>query len=133
MKKSQITIVELPLLFLLFLFIVGNLFYSNDFSQVDHKLSIDSFLDSVYNSNEFRKQIMFEDLSTNNIVENWSNLSLYLNNSFSNYEFIISNSSVDKYIFSCNSSYNKIYSQRIVSIYNNSVFEFRKITLGVCY
>ena len=138
MNKAQITVVEIPLLFLL---LSGALIYfnynnnnDNSFNHVeDYSLTINSFLNSIYYSNNFRKTIMLEDLSNNALTQNWTNISFYLNKSFLNYELVISNKTVTKNIFSCNATYNNYYSENIITIYNNSKYEFRKIKLGVCY
>jgi len=135
MKKTQISIIEIPFIFVLFSFIIGFLYFtSNSNLNLDTEdLTISSSLDSIYYSEEFRSNILKEDLSITNPSQNWSNLSIYLNKIFLEYEFVISNSTTEKKIFSCNAKYSKKYFERIISIENNTNFKFRKIKLGVCY
>jgi len=134
MKKGQISAIEIPIIFLLLSSALIYFNFTSDLSNnIDYSLTIDSFLNSLYFSNQFRKNIMLENLSTTTIIQDWSQVDTLLNKSFSNYELIISNKTTSKYIFSCNATYNKYFSQKTIAIYNNSNFEFRKITLGVCY
>lgn len=133
MRKSQISVIELPFMFLLLGFILFYFYSSIDFNETSHKLEIESFLDSIYYSENFRTQIFQEDLSSLIVTSNWSNFSQIASSSFLNYELIISNNTVSKKIFSCNSTYNKYYAENILSIENNNNFEFRKIMFGVCY
>lgn len=133
MRKSQISVIELPFMFLLLGFILFYFYSSIDFNETSHKLEIESFLDSIYYSENFRTQIFQEDLSSLIVTSNWSNFSQIASISFLNYELIISNNTVSKKIFSCNSTYNKYYVENILSIENNNNFEFRKIMFGVCY
>lgn len=132
-KKSQITVIEISFVLLLFIFVIG--YFSLDFksSQNDYVYNIDSFLDALDYSNEYRINIMQEDLTNIAITEDWSNLEILLNNSFNYYEFIILNSSHSKVIFSCNATINKYFTERIVAIEDNDNYNFRRIRLGVCY
>ena len=132
--KAQITVVEMGLLFLLFGTILGVLgmhFYEDDSNYISQ---VDSFLDMIYYSNQFRSLFMGEDLGSSAISEDWIDLGVLLNNSFGsgNYEVILSNLSNSKKIYSCESNYEKYYVERILSINNNTLFEFRMIRLGVC-
>lgn len=133
MSRAQVSIIELPFVFLLFGFILFYLHTNLDFNDQDHKLQIESFLDSIYYNENFRNEIFLENLSSDIITSNWSNFSLLANSSFSNYELIISTDILSKKIFSCDDTYNKYYSENIISIQNNTNYEFRKITFGVCY
>lgn len=133
MKKTQISVIELPMLFLLFGFALVYFNTSLDFNDIDYKLRIDSFLDSLYFSENFRNTIYNENLSSNSITSNWSNFSNLANSSFLKYELIISNNTISKTIFFCNDSNNKYFKEYILSIQNNTNFEFRKIKFGVCY
>ena len=132
-KKTQISIIEIPLLLLLFisfLFIPGILHQSE---TKDYKLSIDSFFDSIIYSEDYRDIFMDENLSKLSITEDYSNLKIVLDKVFIHYDLSISNLTVEKKIFSCEPIFNKYVSERIISIKNNDNFEFRKIILGVCY
>lgn len=132
-KQSQISFVEFVLVFLLFGFLFTTLHYDTNLSEKDYKLTIDSFLDSIYYSENYRSLIIDEDLSKSTLTGNWTNFQAQLNKSFTNYEFIISNSSYSKKIYSCSAIYNKYYVERFISIKNNTKYDFRKIKLGVCY
>ena len=136
MKKSQITVAEIPLLILLISSSIIYFTYEPNINLIqnkDYSVTINSFLNAIYSSDEFRNIIMKENLSSVTITENWTNMSKLLNETFGKYELIISNNTVSKKIFSCNTTYNKFFSEKIISIQNNSDFEFRKIKLGVCY
>ena len=76
---------------------------------------------------------MGEDLSSIPITKDWSNISNYLNATIYNYELILSNATLSKKIFVCNSDNEKFFSQRFIAIRNETSYEFRTITLGVCY
>ena len=132
-KLAQLSFFEFVLIFLLFGFLFTSVVYDFKIIPKDHKISIDSFLDSVYYSEDFRNLTFDEDLSQTTLSEDWGQLQLLLDNSFSNYELILSNISNSKYIFSCDAKYNKYYSEKIISIRNNTSFEFRQLRLGVCY
>jgi len=132
-KKALISVFEIAFVFLIF---SSSIIYFNKVSnqiEPDYKLTIESSLNSLYYLNETRYIFMNEDLLSSTLTQNWTNISIYLNSSFKNYEFIISNNSISKKIFSCNATYNKYFSEKIIAISNNTNFEFRKIRLGVCY
>lgn len=131
--KSQISIIELPLLLLMFsgfLFFYGGLFEPE---EIDYKLEVDSFLDSIIYNGDFRSLFLDEDLSVIVISDDWSNFEDLLNDSFLNYEIILSNLTIEKTIYSCDATHWKYMTERIISIENNENFEFRLIRLGVCY
>jgi hypothetical protein len=132
-RKCQVSFIEFVLIFLLFGFLFTSINYSNSISEEDRKYSVDSFLDSLYYDSEVRNLSLDENLSSSSLTENWDNVEIYLNSTFLNYELIISNSLDSKKIFNCNEDYEKYFSERIISIKNNTNFEFRKVTLGVCY
>ncbi len=133
-KKSQIAFFEFTLVFLLFGFIfTSNILIQNNDIEKDYKVTVDSMLNSIYYLEDFRNITLDEDLSQSLITQNWDNVETILNSSFNNFELIISNNTVSKKIFICSATYNKIYNEKIISIKNNTKFEFRKITLGVCY
>jgi len=132
-KKSLISVFEIGFLFFLF---TGTLIYINLVPQPtnqDYKFTIESSLNSIYYNQNNRMVFMNEDLSTTTVNGDFSNISNYLDSIFLNYELIISNNSVSKTIFSCNSTSEKFYGEKIISIRDNTIFEFRKIRLGVCY
>lgn len=132
-KFAQISFFEFVLIFLLFGFLFTSSIYDSKTIDKDHKIGVDSFLDSIYYSEDFRNLTFDENLSASALSEDWTQVQLLLDNSFNNYELILSNSSDSKHIFSCDAKYNKYYSERIISIKNNTRFEFRQLRLGVCY
>ena len=133
-KKAQISAFEMTMAtILLFSSIMYFGYYIDEKSIGFHKTQIDSFLDTMYYSEDFRNIIMNEDLSQVTLTEDWTNISLLLNTSFRNYEILISNETVTKTIYSCTEDSGKEYSEKIIAILDNDYYEFMKITLGVCY
>ncbi len=131
-NRCQFSVIEMTFVFLLFLFAVTFFVSKSNIAQVDYKYNVESFLDSIYYSEDYRDLFFDEDLSNIAITQDWSTFNDFVNNSFNNYEFVLSNNSVSKNIITCDGDY-KYYSQRVISIKDNSNFEFRKIKLGVCY
>lgn len=131
-RRAQVSSIEI--LFALMLF--GTyVFYISDNSvetQRDYAKSIDSALDSIYNNDNYRNIMMGEDLSKSINTRDWNPLLTVLDNSYSSYELVISNSTNQKTIISCSDGYNKYLSQRVIAV-NSSDYQFRKIRLGVCY
>ncbi len=140
-RNAQISIIEFPMLIMLFSLFIGGIYIIPNLAQNDFSNNIESFLDSVYYSDDFRENVILENLSKDSLDVDWSNLNLILSEVYGdgNYEIIISNLTYSKVIFSCNASLNKYYAERIISIFNNSntdnnsIYDFRKIKLGVCY
>lgn len=130
-KSGIITAIEISVLFLL---ISSFFIYFNHNLEIDNKynLNLESSLDSLLFLDQHRKILILENLSSSFLIEDWSNIEIYLDKVFLNYELIISNSTISKKIFSCESQISKTYTSRVVGIYNNSNYEFRKIILGVC-
>ncbi len=132
-RQSQVSFIEFVLVFLMFGFLFTTITYSNSIIDEDRKYTVDSMLDSLYNLEEFRNLTLDEDLSSSSLTGDWDNIESYLNSSFLGYELLISNNSFSKKIFSCSETYEKYFSENIISIKNNTEFDFRKVTLGVCY
>jgi len=133
-KKSQISAFEMTMAtILLFSSIMYFGYYIDEKNIGFHKTQIDSFLDTMYYSEDFRNIMMNEDLSQEALTEDWTNVSLLLNTSFRSYEILISNETLTKTIYSCTEVSGKEYSEKIIAILDNDYYEFRKITLGVCY
>jgi hypothetical protein len=137
MNKAQITIVEASLgLFLIFSFVGLAIYHESNVNSLDYNLILNSVANSILYSNNFREQFILENLSTSSLTENWSVLQNDLNQMLPDYVLYISNGTITKKIFSCSYealNYSKIdYVERIISIYNNSNYEFRIIKLGVC-
>ncbi|MCA9497020.1 MAG: hypothetical protein KC589_08810 [Nanoarchaeota archaeon] len=132
-KKSLFSVVEIPLVIVLF--VSAFVYYGtmNQPNDVNYKFNIDSMLDSMYYSENYRHLIMDENLSSLTIDGNWSNVSSVLSEAFLNYELIIFDSDNGKKIFSCSSKFDKFYGERVISIKDNDIYDFRKIRLGVCY
>ena len=131
-KKGIITVIEMSLLVLLFGSITVYISLQSDFDYTNQE-SIESSLDFFYNSNDFHEVIILEDLTSVSLTEDWSEFSAVFNKSYLDYELIVSNISHSKKIFICKPKYSKINSQRIFSIHNNTEYEFRTLTLGVCF
>ena len=133
-KKTQISAFEMTLAtILLFSSIMYFGYYIDEKNIGIHKTQIDSFLDTIYYNEDFRIIIMSEDLSQASLTQNWTTFSTLLNTSFKRYEILISNETVTKTIYSCTEISGKEYTEKIISILDNDNYEFRRITLGVCY
>lgn len=132
--KSQVSAFEMTLgIILLFSTVMYFGYYFGEQNIGVHKTQVESFLDTIYYGEEFRNILMDEDLSQVNLTQNWANVSTLLNNSFRSYEVLVSNETVSKTIYSCNGTSGKEYSEKIITIKDNNNYEFRKLTLGVCY
>jgi hypothetical protein len=131
-KKAVITVIEMSLLILLFSSAIVYLVSNPSFQYTNYE-SVDSVLDAILESNNYSEIFILEDLTSIPLTQDWTSIKLLLNSSFNEYEIIVSNMSDSKKIISCNPKYSKTISQRIVPIYNNTVYEFRIISLGVCF
>lgn len=131
--RSQITIFEMVFVFALLSFTVAFTSVANQPMNKDYKLSVDSFVDALYYSEDFRDVFMGEDLSVSSASQDWSMIQGNLSLAFLDYELIIANGSVEKKIFSCASDYNKYYAERVIAVNDSDTFEFRMLRLGVCY
>lgn len=132
-KKAIISVFEMSLTFLMFVGALSYLgFHSYSTTGSNHP-SIDSALDLIYISDNFSKIILDESLTSSSRTENWAQIETYLNNSFLNYDLSISNTTQSKKIFECTTNKNKRFAQRIIAIHNLTTYEFRTVTLGVCY
>lgn len=132
-RKCQISIIEYSFVILLIITGFGYLYNSYSVETSDYKFTVESLLDSVYYSEDYRNIIMDEDLTNINIIQDWSSLLNLLEENLGKFELVISNDSNEKVLALCNETTTKIFSERIISIKDNSNFEFRKIKLGVCY
>lgn len=133
-KKSQLTVIEVSLLIIFSSFFLLSLSYISQENVVpDYSFTVETFLDSIYYSGDFRSQVINEDLSVVGVTEDWSSLELLLNDSFLKYELIISNTTSSKSIYSCSADNTKIIRERIIAINNSEQYEFRLLRLGVCY
>lgn len=131
--KCQMSTVEIALVVMIFAFGISCLRFSNVFSQQDYKFSVDSALDSIYYSEDFRDIILSEDLSSSSPTQNWDDLKSLLDDMFINYEFVLSNVTYNKALYSCSNGYEKYIAQRIIAIKDNDNYDFRVVSLGVCY
>lgn len=132
-KKAQITVVEMSFVALLFAATLVYLVSPASSVSSDYRYNIDSFLDTINTDSEFRDLILAENLSNSTIDGDWSNVENLLNNSFRKYELRVLNETTSKLIYSCNTSYDKYFVERLISISNLTNYEFRKVRLGVCY
>lgn len=132
-KKAILSAIEIPIMILLLSIGLSYFIAIETPSPQDYKFRISSLVDALIMEENYRNIIMLENLSSSSITEDWTNIAQLINKSFLNYEIILSNNSVEKEIFICNASYSKFFDEKIISIKNNTLFEFRKIRLGVCY
>ncbi len=132
-KKAQISIIEFTFVMVLLSATIGYLIYSFPLQSQDYDITLNSMLDSIYYSEDYRAIFMDENLAVGAKTENWNSLSSVLNKTLGNYELILYDDTNEKYIFSCNETLGKKFSERIIAIKNNTLYDFRKIRLGVCY
>ena len=132
-RKAQLSVVEMGFVLLLlstYLLYLGTL---PSVPSPDPQYQIDSALDSLYYSEEYRDLFLNENLDIALPTGNWTNVTEYLNRSFSSYELIIASESQEKYIETCSASYYKSFSERILVVdTSGEEYEFRKLSLGVC-
>ena len=139
-KKSQMSIIES--VFMIMLFVVFSTYYSYDTNSLiatqDYTFSIDSAVNSIYYSDDYRNIIFEEDLlnSTIDFVK-WDSMNQTLSNMFYNFELVITDDTgnYSKTIFECKQGmYNKLLSERMFfcgADLDNC--NFRVLRLGVCY
>lgn len=132
-KKSQITVIEISLVILMFGVFITNFGGIEQSEDIDPILRVDSLLDSIYQQGSFREIVMQENLSSSSLSQDWSNLTLMVEKNFQNYELVIYNDSRTKFIESCTQNYYKNYAERVFAIEDNDNYEFRVLRLGVCY
>lgn len=137
-KLGQISAIEL--VFALFLMMGLFMLLSPKPTEVssDYKYQLNSFMDAYITNPDFRNLTMDEDLSAPVDVSKWIAVEELLDKSFEDYEFVIENDAYRKVIFSCDSSLrNKIVAERFFYMKNIDLtidfYDFRKVSLGVCY
>ncbi len=132
-KKSQILNFEL-ILGLSLLSLIVFIPYNNLNNNKGIFLEIDTLANSLIKNNNFRLTILSENLSSQNLNNNWSAIENILNKSYKNYFLSITNTSIEKIVFNCSGKFkNKIVTEKIIYIYNNTYADFRILKLGVCY
>lgn len=132
-KKSLFSFVEIIFLMLLFGFSF-TYFYSENLplSNVDNTYTIISLLDIIEKNQTFSKIIILEDFSVLNLSQNWSSLTVFLDNQISDYYLSLSNGSISKNIVNCSVIYSKQQNQILVMSDFENNFSNRVLTLGVC-
>ena len=132
-KIGQFSVVEILFVILLIGSVSGYIFF--DFKEVnkDYSTFVESGLDVIYYSEDYRNIIINENLQVGGLTENWNNLELALSDMTNNFELIILDNSDSKVIFSCNETSGKILDERVISVNSGDKFSFRKVRLGVCY
>ena len=132
MKRAQISVVEGILMILLFVFFFSSLTLYSQTTYTGSSVNLDSLLDSIYYSENYRDIIMNEDLSSEELSQDWSEIESVLNNSVGSYELILLNKTTNKKITECQASYGKNFEERIFGS-SQDEYEFRKLRIGVCY
>jgi len=132
-KICQFSVVEILFVILLIGSVSGYILF--DFKEVnkDYSTFVESGLDVIYYSEDYRNIIINENLQVGGLTENWNNLELALSDMTNNFELIILDNSDSKVIFSCNETSGKILDERVISVNSGDKFSFRKVRLGVCY
>lgn len=131
-KKSQITVIEVSFIFILFFGVISFFVVKPCVSEINYQKSIDSVADSIYYSEYFRSIIMDEDLTDSIKTEDWSAFESFMDSILPTYDFVISNVTLSETLYSCDGDF-KEFAERIISIKNNDIFEYRTFRIGVCY
>ena len=130
-KKGLITVIEISMMVLLFTNFIY-LIYSNYNLEFTNYYPVESLLESFSRSESFTLLFLQEDLSTSTISGNWTSFETIMNSSMPIFAFSISNNSHSKQIYTCDSKYSRIISEKFIENYNNTLNEFRVLTLEVC-
>lgn len=133
-KNAQIAIIEFSLIIILFASMIIYFQPSETLtSKTYYQENIDTYLNSLTKEDEFRKLVSLEDLTIISHSENWTSTQNKIQNTHPNFELTIFNQTHNKTIFSCNSTYGKLFSQKLISSYNLTLYEPKIINFGVCY
>lgn len=89
LKKAQFSIVEIIFLVLLFITISGYIFFDFKIPDKDYHLYLESSLNSIYYSEDFRDLILNENMSISTLTENWSSFNSTLSKMGNNFDFTI--------------------------------------------
>ena len=133
-KFAQITVIEFSLLALIF---SGVFIYltvePQKISNSYFSYNLETYLSTISKTDNFRKNVVLEDLSNLSITQNWTQTLNEINTTLNSFELIISNNSVSKSIIQCTSNNGKFFKSTFISSYNLTTFETKTVTLGVCY
>lgn len=133
-KKAIVSVFEVAFMILL---ISSSLVYIGMVRQADapnYAATVESFADAMYHSEEYRITFMNESLSSPTPTEEWNDLEILLNRTFTSYEIILLNSTTQKTIYTCTPRTGKVVTEKIFFMgINNTHFEFRTLRFGVCY
>lgn len=133
-KLSQIAIIEFSLIALLFsgLFLYLTVEPQPNSNQY-YSYNIQSYLSALTKTDNFREKTVLENLSTQTLTQDWTQIISDISKSYSNFELKLSNITNSKTIISCNSTNGKIITNSYISSYNNTIFDSKTIIFGVCY
>ncbi len=132
-NKAQFSVIEIGfVLLLLFTFMIHIKPFGFEF-QDDKKILVDSYLHSLKFNSTIRDLVLNENLSNSSLSQNWSQVDIYLGESFLSYSLNVGNSTTTKSIISCSGAYGKYVSEDIIATDSSNNYDFRKISLGVCY
>jgi hypothetical protein len=132
-KKSQLSVIELPILLILFSTFVIYFGTVEQSQGISYDNEYGSLLDLVIENQTYRDIIYDENLSQSSITATWTPIGNLLNNKTYSYELIVGNATSNKNIYSCNATYEKFYLERVLLYKNSTTQEFRFIRLGVCH
>jgi hypothetical protein len=132
--KGQFALIEILLIGLLLSSLIYLSYNSHREELQSYNYLVDSSIDAIYYSENFRDLIVSENLSVGILTQDWTEMQNILDYKFNNYELVIFNNTYEKVIFNgCDYDYkNKIIKERIVVLKNASSYDFRIIRLGVC-
>lgn len=131
--KAQISVVELTLAMVLFAAFSANFGLIDQPSLQDPQLQLESLSDSMYYLGDYRERLLLENLSDSNPTQNWSSIQSILDSELTNYELVVGNETVEKVIQSCQGAFYESFSEKFVTVLNETKYDFRFIRIGVCY
>lgn len=133
-KFAQIAIFEFSLIALLFSGLALYLTVDTQPNSNDYySYNIQSYLSALTKTDNFREKVILENLSSQTLTQDWTQILLNIEKSYTNFELKLSNSTDSKFIKSCNSTNGKFMTKSFISSYNNTIFDTKTIIFGVCY
>jgi hypothetical protein len=133
-KLAQITVIEFSLLALIFSGIFIYISVSpNEKSNSYFSYNLETYLSTISKTDNFRKNVVLENLSNLSLTQNWTQTLDELNVTLNDFELIVTNGTVSKTITQCTSKNGKFFKSVFISSYNLTKFNPKTLILGVCY
>ena len=131
--KAQISIVELTLAMVLFAGFSASFGLIDQPSLQDPQLQLESLSESLYYLGDYRESLLLENLSDSTPSQDWSSLESILDSELTNYELVVGNQTVEKILQQCQGTFYESFSEKFVTVLNETEYDFRFIRIGVCY